>query len=80
MALRRLPSNAAANDILALDDVVVIDLAPVPGAVSGASVDLPWLDHNGGDQRPEVALLHCGYIAGGRWCGFLARHAARYRL
>ena len=59
MVLRRLPSNAA-NDIPALDDVVVIDLAPVPGAVSGASVDLPWLDHMGVTSGPKWRA----YIAG----------------
>ena len=60
MALRRLPLNAAANDIPALDDLVVIDLAPVPGAVSGASVDLPWLDHMGVTSGPKWRA----YIAG----------------
>ena len=59
MVLRRLPSNAA-NEIPALDDVVVIDLAPVPGAVSGASVDLPWLDHMGVTSGPKWRA----YIAG----------------
>ena len=59
MVLRRLPANAA-NGIPALDDVVVIDLAPVPGAVSGASVDLPWLDHMGVTSGPKWRA----YIAG----------------
>ena len=43
-----------------LDDVVVIDLAPVPGAVSGPSVDLPWLDHMGVTSGPKWRA----YIAG----------------
>ena len=59
MVLRRLPSNAA-NGTPTLTDVVVIDLAPVPGAVSGASVDLPWLDHMGVTSGPKWRA----YIAG----------------
>ena len=35
------------------DDLVVIDLAPVPGAVTGASVDLPWLDRLGKTSGPK---------------------------
>ena len=59
MVLRRLPSNTA-NGIPALDDIVMIDLAPVPGAVSGASVNLPWLDHMGVTSGPRWRP----YIAG----------------
>ena len=60
MALRRLPPNATADDTPALDELVVIDLAPVPGAVSGASVDLPWLDRMGVTSGPRWRA----YIAG----------------
>ena len=52
MALRRLPPNGAAGTP-ALDDLVVIDLAPVPGAVTGATVDLPWLDRMGVESGPK---------------------------
>ena len=58
MALRRLPSTD--GEIPALNDLVVIDLAPVPGAVSGASVDLPWLDRMGVTSGPRWRA----YIAG----------------
>ena len=58
MVLRRLPSKT--DGIPALDDIVMIDLAPVPGAVSGASVDLPWLDHMGVTSGPRWRA----YIAG----------------
>ena len=59
MALRRLPTSADYG-MPALDDLVVIDLAPVPGAVSGASVDLPWLDRMGVISGPKWRA----YIAG----------------
>ena len=52
MALRRLPPNGTAGTP-ALDDLVVIDLAPVPGAVTGATVDLPWLDRMGVESGPK---------------------------
>ena len=52
MALRRLPPNGA-EGTPALDDLVVIDLAPVPGAVTGATVDLPWLDRMGVESGPK---------------------------
>lgn len=59
MALRRLPPSAT-DGMPTLDDLVVIDLAPVPGAVSGASVDLPWLDRMGVVSGPKWRA----YIAG----------------
>ena len=59
MALRRLPPSAA-DGRPALDALVVIDLAPVPGAVHGASVDLPWLDRMGVTSGPQWRA----YIAG----------------
>ena len=52
MALRRLPAGAAAG-MPALDDLVVIDLSPVPGARTGATVDLPWLDRMGMTSGPK---------------------------
>ena len=60
MALRRLPPSATDGDTPALDELVVIDLAPVPGAVSGASVDLPALDRMGVTSGPRWRA----YIAG----------------
>ena len=60
MALRRLPPSATDSDTPALDELVVIDLAPVPGAVSGASVDLPALDRMGVTSGPRWRA----YIAG----------------
>ena len=51
MALRRLP--AGAQGMPSLDDLVVLDLAPVPGAVSGADVNLPWLDRMGVSSGPK---------------------------
>ena len=60
MALRRLPASATDGDTPALDELVVIDLAPVPGAVSGASVDLPALDRMGVTSGPRWRA----YIAG----------------
>ncbi|MDE0023520.1 MAG: hypothetical protein OXP69_03810 [Spirochaetaceae bacterium] len=60
MALRRLPPSANDGDTPALDELVVIDLAPVPGAVSGASVDLPSLDRMGVTSGPRWRA----YIAG----------------
>ena len=59
MALRRLPPSAA-DGTPALDDLVVIDLAPPPGAVHGSSVDLPWLDRMGVTSGPQWRA----YIAG----------------
>ena len=59
MALRELPTRTD-NCMPALDALVVIDLAPVPGAVSGASVDLPWLDRMGVTSGPKWRA----YIAG----------------
>ena len=59
MALRRLPPSVA-DGMPELDDLVVIDLAPVPGAVSGPSVDLPWLDRMGVVSGPKWR----SYIAG----------------
>ena len=47
MALRRLP---AAPDV---DDLVVLDLAPPPGATTGPSVNLPALDLMGVSSGPE---------------------------
>ena len=48
MALRRLPRVAPRHGSMpALDDLIVLDLAPPPGAVAGPSVDLPWLDRQG---------------------------------
>ena len=58
MALRRLPPNADGTP--ALDALVTIDLAPPPGAVTGASVDLPWLDRMGVSSGPKWRA----YIAG----------------
>ena len=58
MALRRLPPNADRRP--ALDDLVVLDLAPVPGAVHGPSVALPWLDRAGVKSGPSWF----SYIAG----------------
>ena len=60
MALRRLPLSATDGDTPTLDELVVIDLAPVPGAVSGASVDLPALDRMGVTSGPRWRA----YIAG----------------
>ena len=60
MALRRLPPSATDSDTPTLDELVVIDLAPVPGAVSGASVDLPSLDRMGVTSGPRWRA----YIAG----------------
>ena len=59
MALRRLPPSAD-DGTPALDDLVVIDLAPVPGAKSGPSVDLPALDRMGVTSGPQWRA----YIAG----------------
>ena len=59
MALRRLPAGAE-EETPSLDDLVVVDLAPVPGAVHGASVDLPWLDRMGVTSGPKWRA----YIAG----------------
>ena len=59
MALRRLPPSAA-DGTPALDDLVVLDLAPPPGAVHGSSVDLPWLDRMGVTSGPQWRA----YIAG----------------
>ena len=58
MALRLLPPNAGRRP--ALDDFVVLDLAPVPGAVHGPSVALPWLDRAGVKSGPSWFA----YIAG----------------
>ena len=52
MALRRLPAEHP-NGTPALDDLVVIDLAPPPGAATGATVDLPALDLMGVSSGPE---------------------------
>lgn len=60
MALRRLPPSVTNGNVPALDEPVVIDLAPVPGAVSGASVDLPSLDLMGVTSGPKWRA----YIAG----------------
>ena len=51
MALRRLPTGADC-EIPAPDDLIVLDLAPPPGAVAGPSVDLPWLDRQGAVSGP----------------------------
>ena len=58
MALRRLPGDGA--DLPAAGDLVVIDVAPPPGAVTGASVDLPALDAMGLRSGPAWY----SYIAG----------------
>ena len=58
MALRRLPPGA--DSMPAREALVVIDLAPVPGAMSGPSVDLPWLDRMGVKSGPRWFA----YIAG----------------
>ncbi|MDE0229399.1 MAG: hypothetical protein OXJ62_11175, partial [Spirochaetaceae bacterium] len=50
MALRRLPANAETQP--ARDDLVILDLAPVPGAETGASVVLPLLDRMGVKSGP----------------------------
>ena len=60
MALRRLPAERRDGEPPALDDVVVIDLAPPPGAGSGATVDLPALDLMGVKSGPRWRA----YIAG----------------
>ena len=51
MALRRLPANADGTP--AVDDTVVIDLAPPPGAASGGTADLPALDKMGVSSGPQ---------------------------
>ena len=58
MALRRLPGDGAG--LPAPGDLVVIDVAPPPGAVTGASVDLPALDAMGLRSGPAWY----SYIAG----------------
>ena len=58
MALRRLPTPEGVMP--AADDVVVLDLAPPPGASTGPSVDLPALDDMGATSGPKWRA----YIAG----------------
>lgn len=58
MALRRLPPHA--GTLPERDGLVVLDLAPVPGAQHGPSVDLPWLDRMGVTSGPAWRA----YIAG----------------
>ena len=59
MALRRLPTERP-EAIPAGDDLVVLDLAPPPGATTGPSVDLPALDDMGATSGPKWRA----YIAG----------------
>ena len=59
MALRRLPAEQPSGTP-ALDDLVVLDLAPPPGATTGPPVDLPALDLMGVSSGPEWYA----YIAG----------------
>ena len=59
MALRRLPADGP-DGTPALEDLVVIDLAPPPGATTGPSVDLPALDRMGVSSGPKWYA----YIAG----------------
>ena len=53
MALRRLPAERLDGAPPALDDLVVVDLAPPPGATTGPSVDLPALDLMGVSSGPD---------------------------
>ena len=50
MALRRLPAAAGTP---ALDDVVVVDLAPPPGSINGSPIALPALDYMGVSSGPK---------------------------
>ena len=52
MALRRLPVEGP-DGTPAADDLVVLDLAPPPGAANGATVDLPALDLMGVSSGPK---------------------------
>ena len=58
MALRRLPALGAAG-LPALNDLIVVDLAPPPGAIDGPSMNLPTLD-----------LM--GVASGPRWRAYIA--------
>ena len=64
LGLTRLPPNAESRP--ARDGLIVIDLAPVPGAETGASVDLPWLDR-------------MGVTSGPRWFAYLAGRSLVWR-
>ena len=52
MALRRLPTERP-EAMPAADNLVVLDLAPPPGATTGPSVDLPALDDMGAASGPK---------------------------
>ena len=52
MALRRLPALGAAG-LPALNDLIVVDLAPPPGAIDGPSMNLPALDLMGVTSGPR---------------------------
>ena len=60
MALRRLPAACPDGKPPALDDRVILDLAPPPGGKAGASIDLPELDRMGVSSGPKWYA----YIAG----------------
>ena len=60
MALRRLPAACPDGKPPALDDRVILDLAPPPGGKAGASIDLPELDRMG----VSSGLKWYAYIAG----------------
>ncbi len=60
LALRRLPAERPDGKPPALDDLVVLDLAPPPGATRGTSIDLPLLDEMGVTSGPAWYA----YIAG----------------
>ena len=66
LALRRLPANAESRPRPARADLIVLDLAPVPGAETGASVDLPALDR-------------MGVTSGPRWFAYLAGRSLIWR-
>ena len=52
MALRRLPALGAGG-LPALNDLIVVDLAPPPGAIDGPSMNLPALDLMGVTSGPR---------------------------
>lgn len=69
MALRRLPAERPDGKPPALDDLVVLDLAPPPGATTGGPIDLPWLDQMGVTSGPartpvEHPKLRVGALPG----------------
>ena len=66
MALRRLPPNTDGGSVPAEDDLIVLDLAPPPGAKAGPTVALPWLDRQ-------------GMVSGPAWFAYIAARSLLWR-